>query len=115
MRIRSFTPEETCLFAAVPKVTLPPLPTGFERVLLGHVVTAPGAAPPAVEPAFAAWLDPAATIAASIDAAHRTALAACDARPRTVRLVVDLRKRATRVWLPAWQFHSPRGDGTTPG
>lgn len=111
---RGFTPEETCLADVITRVTLPALPTGFERVLLGHVVTAAGAAPPAVEPAFAAWLDPAATIAASIDAAHRTALAACDARPRTVRLVVDLRKRATRVWLPAWQFHSRRGDGTTP-
>lgn len=111
---RGLSKPERCLGAVVAGVDLPPLPDGLERVVLGHVVTAPGAAPPAVEPAFAAWRDPAATIATSIDAARRATLAACDARPRTIRLVVDRRRDATRIWLPAWQFHSARRDGTTP-
>jgi hypothetical protein len=111
---RGFTPEEVCLMAAVAKIELPPLPAELERIVAVHTVTAAGAAPPAIDPAFAAWLDPAATLATSIDATRRAALAACDRRPRTIRLVVDLRKHKTRVWLPAWQFHSKRGDGTTP-
>jgi len=111
---RGFTAEERCLLDAVPRVSLPPLPAELERVVLAHVVVATGTAAPAVDPAFAAWRDPAATLAASITATERAALAVCDKGPRTVRVVVDLRKRATRVWLPAWQFHSASRDGTTP-
>ena len=110
---RGLTREERCLLEAIARVSLPPLPAGLERVALLHVVTAPGAPPPPADPAFDASRDPAAAVAGLLDRARRAALAACDRRPRTVRLVLDLRRGATRVWLPAWQFHAPSGDGTT--
>jgi len=111
---RGPTPEERCLVRAVARVRLPALPAEVERISLLHVVAAAGAPAPPADPAFAAWRDPAAAIATLIDPRRRAALAACDRRPRTVRLILDLRHGATRVWLPAWQFHSPTGDGTTP-
>lgn len=106
---RGPTPEDRCLSTTAAKIALPALPAEVER--LGFVHTIDDA--PAT-PAFGAWSDLVGTLAKVIDAPRRTALAACDAKSRTVRVVLDRRKNATRVWLPAWQFHSPRGDGTTP-
>ena len=111
---RNFTAEERCLSAAIAKVSLPELPAGVERIMLGHTIAAAGAAAPATEKAFDDWRDPASAIATLIDAAHKKALAACSAKPRTTRLILDLRDGKTRVWLPAWQFHSGSGDGSTP-
>ena len=111
---RGLTAEQICVSKAINKIVLPPLPSGVERVSMQHVITAEGATAPAVDPAFASWRDPAATLATFFDDSRKAALAACDPKPRTVRLILDLRKGATRVWMPAWQFHSPRGDGTTP-
>jgi hypothetical protein len=110
---RGLTPEERCLMRTIARIELPPLPEGIDRIALGQVIVAAGDPAPAADAAFADWRDPAATLAPALDA-HRPAMAACDRRPRTVRLVVDLRRGRTRVWLPAWQFHSKRGDGTTP-
>lgn len=112
--IRGFTPEERCLMAAIAKISLPALPAGVERVILGHTVVADGAAAAAPDKAFDDWRDLPAALAREIDEPRRAALAACDAKPRTVRLVLDLSHGKTRVWLPAWQFHSPSGDGSTP-
>jgi len=108
---RGFTPEERCLMAAIAKVALPALPAEIERVILVHAITDAPATP---DKAFDDWRDPAATLATLIDAKRRAALAACDGKPRTVRVILDLRAGATRVWLPAWQFHSASGDGSTP-
>lgn len=110
---RGPTARERCLVRVIGRVTLPPLPPGIERVALAHVVTAPGASPAPPDAETLRWRDPAATLAPILDE-HRAALAACDRRPRTVRLVLDRRRGRTRVWLPAWQFHSRSGDGTTP-
>ena len=96
---RGPTAEERCLGAAVAKLTLAPLPGEIESVIVGHAIGDP---PPKLE----GW--------PTFDASQRAALAACDRKPRTVRLVLDLRANKTRVWLPAWQFHSPKGDGSTP-
>lgn len=111
---RGFTPEERCLMKAVAAIELPPLPPSLERVIAVHTVTAAGAPAPAVEAAFADWRDPAATLAGALDDRRRAALTACDRRARTIRLVIDLRHQRTRVWMPAWQFHAPSGDGSTP-
>jgi len=111
---RGLTPEERCLGTAVAKIALPELPAEIESVLLGYTILTANATAAPTEKAFDDWRDPAATIGTLIDAKQRRALAACDAKPRTVRFVVDLRSGATRVWLPAWQFHSDTGDGTTP-
>lgn len=104
---RGLTPEERCLIAAIARVALPPLPAEIDRVVLGRTFGAP-------VPAFGDWRDPAKTLATVLDPGRRAALAACDRRPRTVRITLDLRAGRTRVWLPAWQFHAPSGDGTTP-
>ena len=111
---RGFTPEETCLMAAIAKISLPALPAGVDRVVLGHTVVADGAPAPAAAKAFDDWRDLPAALATVIDAKRRTSLAACDASPRTVRIILDLSHGKTRVWLPAWQFHSASGDGSTP-
>ncbi|NVB84906.1 MAG: hypothetical protein HOV81_41435 [Kofleriaceae bacterium] len=112
--IRGFTEEERCLMKTIAKIELPELPAGIERIYLGHTVVAAGAPAPATEAAFDAWRDPGKTVATLFDDERRTTLAACDRKPRTVRLVLDVRRDKTRVWLPAWQFHSPSGDGSTP-
>ena len=69
---------------------------------------------PPPDKAFDDWKDPATAVATLINASRRATLGACDAKARTVRVVVDRTARATRMWLPAWQFHSPKGDGSTP-
>jgi hypothetical protein len=107
--IRGLTPEERCLLAVVPRVVAPPLPALIERIAFAYVIGGPAA----VDPDPASWRDPGTVIADVIDPA-RASLAACAARARMVRLVFDRRRARTRVWLPAWQFHSRRGDGTTP-
>lgn len=104
--IRGFTKEERCLGLAIAKVKLPPLPAEIQSVDLAHAF---GGSP--VE--FGAWRDPAAVLATVFDAKRREALAACG-KSRTVRLVLDLSHGKTRIWLPAWQFHAPSGDGSTP-
>jgi hypothetical protein len=96
---RGPTPEERCLGAAVAKLPFAPLSDEIELVVIGHAIGDP---PPKLD----GW--------PTFDATQRAALAACDRKSRTVRLVVDLRASKTRVWLPAWQFHSPKGDGSTP-
>jgi hypothetical protein len=111
---RGPTAEERCLTRTIARVRLPPLPPLVERLALLHVIVARGAPAPAADPAFVAWRDPGAAVAALLAHGRRAALAACDRGPRTIRLILDLRRGATRVWLPAWQFHSPTGDGTTP-
>ena len=111
---RGPTPEETCLVAAIAKIELPPLPAEIDRIGLGFTVVAAGAPPMKHEKRFDDWRDPAATITMAIDATRRAKLAACDRKPRTVRLNLDLSKEKTRIWLPAWQFHSSTGDGSTP-
>jgi len=108
---RGLTAEEKCLTAAVAKVSMPDLPATIDRVIVGHTVYADGVKPPPDDAAFDDWRDPAATLAHVVDA---KALAACSAKPRTVRIIFDLTAGKTRVWLPAWQFHSPSGDGSTP-
>ncbi|HSD87853.1 MAG TPA: hypothetical protein VLB44_10080 [Kofleriaceae bacterium] len=112
--IRGFTPEEKCLMAVIAKISLPALPAGVARVILGHTVVADGATVPVAAKAFDDWRDLPAALATVIDAKRRTSLAACDAKPRTVRLILDLSHGKTRVWLPAWQFHAANGDGSTP-
>lgn len=112
--IRGFTDEERCLMKTIAKIELPELPADIETIYLGHTVVAAGATAPATETAFDAWRDPGKTVAGLFDDKRRAALAACDRKPRTVRLVLDERHGKTRVWLPAWQFHSPTGDGSTP-
>jgi hypothetical protein len=109
---RGFTKEERCLMAAIAKVELPALPDEIDRMTLGYTVTDATAAPP--DQAVDAWRDPAKTLATLLDAPRRAALGACDRKPRTARLVLDLSRGKTRIWLPAWQFHAPNGDGTTP-
>lgn len=111
---RGPSPEQRCLGTAVAKLALPDLPAEIEQVLIGVLIQRDTTPLPPPETAFADWKDLAAAVASLIDAPRRATLAACDARARTVRLVVDRTARATRVWLPAWQFHSPSGDGTTP-
>jgi hypothetical protein len=111
--VRGLTPTERCLGAAIAAIAVPPLPPLLERLTFVHVVTAPGAPAPPADPDLTVWRDPAATIAAVVDPAAAE-LAACARAPRTVRLVVDRRRGATRVWLPAWQFHDREGRGTTP-
>ena len=96
---RGFTPEERCLLTAIEKLSLPALPTEIERAVFGYTIGDP-------QPTLDGW--------PTFDAGQRAALAACDRKPRTVRVVLDLRASKTRVWLPAWQFHSPTGDGSTP-
>jgi hypothetical protein len=108
---RGYTPEERCLVAAIAKISLPDLPAGIDRIVLGHTVLADGVGPTPPEKAFDDWRDPSTTLAKAIDP---QLLATCGARPRGVQLVLDLRAGKTRVWLPAWQFHSPTGDGSTP-
>jgi hypothetical protein len=111
---RGMTPEERCLAKTIPLITMPPLPAEVAWVLLLHTIAAADAPAPAPDPAFEAWRDLPSSLAALLTPARRTALAGCDRRARTVRVMLDLRRGATRVWLPAWQFHSPKHDGTTP-
>lgn len=111
---RGFTPEERCLGKTVAKIGLPALPAEIERLLLQHTIVAANAPAPATDKAFDDWRDPELALATVFDATRRTALAACDSKPRTVRLILDRRAGATRIWLPAWQFHAASGDGTTP-
>jgi hypothetical protein len=103
---RGLTKEERCLMAAIAKVKLPALPAELERVGLAHTFGGT-----AVD--FGEWRDPAAVLARTLDADRRAALAACG-KGRSVRLVLDLSHGKTRIWLPAWQFHTPGGDGSTP-
>lgn len=105
---RGLTPEERCLIRTIARIELPPLPPPIERLAIGFVVVAAGEPAAPVDAAFAAWRDPAATLAPVIEA-QRAALAACDRRPLTVRVVVDLRRGRTRVWLPNWQFKGAPG------
>jgi hypothetical protein len=109
---RGPTPEESCLVNAIAKIALPPLPADIDRVGFAYTLVAAGA--PLAKQSFDDWRDPAKAIAAAIDDTRRTALAACDRKPRTARINMDLTKGKTRIWLPAWQFHSPAGDGSTP-
>ena len=95
---RGFTPEERCLVKAVDKLTIPALPDEVDRVAVAYVIGDP---PPSFDIGDAAKVD-------------RLALAACVRKPRTVRLVLDGVRGKSRVWLPAWQFHAPSGDGSTP-
>jgi hypothetical protein len=111
---RGFTAEEKCLMAVVPKISLPNLPAGFDRIVVSHTVLADGATPAQPEKAFDEWKDPATTVASIVDDKQKAALGACDKKARTVRVILDLSHGKTRVWLPAWQFHSAKGDGTTP-
>ncbi|HUS28627.1 MAG TPA: hypothetical protein VMZ53_08960 [Kofleriaceae bacterium] len=111
---RGFTAEEKCLMAAVPKIALPDLPAGIDRIVVGHTVVADGATAPSPDKAFDTWKDPAATLASFVDDKAKASLAACDKKARTVRVILDLSHGKTRVWLPAWQFHSAKGDGSTP-
>jgi hypothetical protein len=83
-------------------------------MLLAHTISIVESPVPAIDPAFTPWTDPAATIASFVDTGRQTSLALCAPRARAIRLIFDLRKQKTRVWLPAWQFHSTKGDGTTP-
>lgn len=111
---RGPTPEETCLVAAIAKIALPPLPADIERLGLRYTLVAAGDPPAKLEKRYDDWRDPAATIARSIDPTARAALGKCDTKKRTARVTLDLTKGKTRFWLPAWQFHSAKGDGTTP-
>ena len=112
--IRGLTPEEKCLLATVPKIQLPDLPAGFDRIVVGHTVLADGGTPAAPAKELATWKDPAAVVGTIVDDKAKAALAACDKKSRTVRVILDLSHGKTRVWLPAWQFHSASGDGSTP-
>ena len=111
---RGISPEENCLGALVAKLAFPELPAEFEQVLIGLTIHRDTTPTPRPDKEFDDWKDPATTVASLIDAPKRATLAACDGKARTVRVVVDRTARATRIWLPAWQFHSPKGDGTTP-
>lgn len=112
---RGLTPEEKCLLGTAAKLELPDLPAGIDRILVGHTVPADGASPPAAtDKAWDNWRDPTTTLASIVDDKQKTALAACDKKARTVRVIMDLSHKKTRVWLPAWQFHSAKGDGSTP-
>lgn len=112
--IRGLTAEEKCLLATVPKIQLPDLPAGIDRIDVLHTVLADGGTPPSPAKEFDTWSDPAAVIGAIVDDKAKAALAKCDKSSRTVRVILDLSHGKTRVWLPAWQFHSPSGDGSTP-
>ncbi|HEY4182919.1 MAG TPA: hypothetical protein VGM90_39115 [Kofleriaceae bacterium] len=103
--ILGLTPEDRCLMKESVAIALPPLPAEVEELWLGHTV---GAAPSP----FGEWRDLPAALAKLLDGDHRQALGACGAK--TMRLVLDERHGKTRIWLPAWQFHSASGDGTTP-
>ncbi|MBL0217438.1 MAG: hypothetical protein IPQ07_26635 [Myxococcales bacterium] len=103
---RGPTPEERCLGRASAKIQLPPLPAEIDHVLLAIEI--------GTQVAFKEWRDVPAELATLLDPDRRAALAACDRKPRTVRVMLDVRKRATTAWLPAWQFHSDTGDGSTP-
>jgi len=111
---RGITPEQRCLGTAVAKLAFPELPAGIEQVTLGLTIRPATAPTPPPDPAWGAWKDLASALTTLIDGPRRATLAACDGKARTVRIVVDRTTRATRIWLPAWQFHSPKGDGTTP-
>jgi hypothetical protein len=104
--IRGFTEHERCLMRVIAKLAVPPLPTEIERITVRYTVDTQ-----LVAPALGDW-STLAHLATVLDHDRRSALAACSKRP--VRLIIDERHGATRVWLPAWQFHSASGDGTTP-
>ena len=108
------TPEQSCLVAALAKIQLPPLPADIDRIGLAYTLVAASDPPAKLEKRYDDWRDPASTIATAIDATRRAALGACDSKRRTARLNLDLTKGKTRIWLPAWQFHSSKGDGSTP-
>lgn len=110
---RGLTPEERCLGRAVAAIVVPALPPTLASVAFAYTITAAGAPSPPVDPDLAAWRAPASTIATALDPLTAT-LGACDRRARTLRINVDRRRGRTRVWLPAWQFHTPGGDGSTP-
>ena len=106
---RGLTTEESCLLKTVPTIALPPLPTEVSQITIIHTVdTKP------TEPELGDWRDVPHALAQTFDADRRKALAACSKRPRTVRVMLDVRHGKTRAWLPAWQFHSETGDGSTP-
>jgi hypothetical protein len=106
---RGLTDEESCLLKTVASIELPALPAEVSRIVIIHTVdTTP------TEPELGDWRDVAHELGTVFDADRRTALAACSKRPRTVRVILDVRHGKTRAWLPAWQFHSASGDGTTP-
>jgi hypothetical protein len=111
---RGFTPQEKCLVKVVAKIALPDLPPGVDRVVFGHDVLGANVIPPSPDDAFNPWRNLPPALASIVDDTAKTALAACDTKARTIRVILDLRKGATRVWLPAWQFHSAKRDGTTP-
>ena len=90
---RGFTDEERCLFGVLAKASVPPLPAEIEHLEVFHEL--------GTEP-----------VLGNFPALDRDALHACTKQP--VHLIIDVRHGATRVWLPAWQFHSDTGDGTTP-
>ena len=106
---RGLTDEERCLLKTVASIEVPPLPAEVSRIDIIHTVdTKP------TEPELGDWRDLPKQLGAIFDTDRRTALAACSKRPRTVRVILDVRQGKTRAWLPAWQFHSESGDGTTP-
>ena len=97
---RGFTREERCLITAIAKLPAPALPDEVSQVTVRYTIGDP---PPSFD------------VAETVEVfAKRTALAACDRKARTVRLVLDVARGKPRVWMPAWQFHSPKGDGSTP-
>ena len=106
---RGLTDEEHCLLNAVPKIELPPLPAEVSRIDILHSVDTI-----ARQPELGDWRDLPHELATIVDADRRKALTACSKRSRTVRMILDVRHGKTRVWLPAWQFHSESGDGSTP-
>lgn len=109
--IRGISVEDRCLATAVAQLVLPQLPEGIDRIGLLHIVPADGAPTP---DDFSGWNDVPATLATIFTAEHRTAIAGCSKRSRTARFNLDVRAGTTTVWLPAWQFHSAAGDGSTP-
>ncbi|MEZ4400698.1 MAG: hypothetical protein R3B06_11800 [Kofleriaceae bacterium] len=106
---RGPTPADRCLGDVVGSLTVPPLPPGLAQLSFAYTI----GAPPPADPAWTAWRDPVATIAAAA-AADRAALAACTPAARTLRVTVDTRRGRTRAWLPAWPYHAADGSGTTP-
>lgn len=111
---RGPTPEESCLVKAIAKLRLPPLPTDIERIALRYTLVAAGDPPAKLEKRYDDWRDPATTIRTAIGEREREGLGVCARKSRTARVNLDLSKGKTRIWLPAWQFHSDKGDGSTP-
>jgi hypothetical protein len=89
------------------RIELPPLPDVVDEVTLPHTVGTSTAS-------LGGWRDLAGQVAALLSDDHRGELAACSKKSRTVWLDLDDRGDKPHVLLPAWQFHSASGDGTTP-